>query len=90
MTDLLKTGTNTLLLWVSRNAGQVNCELYGDSHLLICTDEKWEYTASPIVKADLREGEIYDARNAADLEKTENWKKCETKISERKSIAEQS
>lgn len=79
VTDLLKTGTNTLLLWVSRNAGQVNCELYGDSHLLICTDEKWKYTASPIVKADLREGEIYDARKAADLGKTENWKKCETK-----------
>lgn len=84
VTALIKEGKNTLSIWMGQPAGQVICELYGDHELLTCTEESWKYTASPIIKADLRAGEVYDARKEAALQQPENWKKCEIKSLESK------
>lgn len=79
ITALLKEGRNTLSIWMGQPDGQVICELYGDRKLLAWTEESWKYTGSPIIKADFRTGESYDARKEALLKQEENWKKCEIK-----------
>ncbi|MDO5425754.1 MAG: family 78 glycoside hydrolase catalytic domain [Eubacteriales bacterium] len=49
-------------------------ELYVGEELVLATDESWECKESPVVEANIYDGEVYDARRERALAEEDGWR----------------